>query len=130
MSRSSVAGRVGVPYYATYCASKFAMRGLSESLRRELRPDNVHVCAVYPGGTATDMLENVEFDRFFVSVATAEQVGRAIVRGVRWRVPEVFIGLGESLMSRWNDFMPWTVDLGVDMVRSQFEQAVRNQRTT
>jgi len=126
---SSLAGRIGVPYYATYCASKFAMRGFSESLRRELRPEGIHVCAVYPGGTATDMLENVEFDRLMVSVATAEQVGRAIVRGVRWRVPEVFIGIGESLMSRWNDFLPWTVDMGVDMVRGQFEQAVRNQRT-
>jgi short-subunit dehydrogenase len=127
---SSLAGRMGVPYYATYCASKFAMRGFSEALRRELRPDGVHVMAVFPGGTATDMLENVEFDRFgVVTVATAEQVGRAIVRGVRWRMPEVFIGLGESLMSRWNDFMPWTVDYGVDLVREQFRSAVRNQRT-
>jgi NAD(P)-dependent dehydrogenase (short-subunit alcohol dehydrogenase family) len=127
---SSVAGRLGVPYYAPYCASKFAMRGFSESLRRELRPDGIHVCAVYPGGTATDMIENVEFDRFFVTVATAEQVGKAIVRGVRWRLPEVFIGLGESLMSRWNDLLPWTVDYGVDLVRGQFEAAVKNQRTT
>jgi hypothetical protein len=65
-----------------------------------------------------------------VTVATAEQVGKAIVRGVRWRLPEVFIGLGESLMSRWNDLLPWTVDYGVDLVRGQFEAAVKNQRTT
>jgi short-subunit dehydrogenase len=127
---SSLAGRLGVPYYATYCASKFALRGFSESLRRELRPDGIHVMAVYPGGTATDMLENVEFDRFgIVSVATAEQVGRAIVRGVRWKQPEVFIGVAESLMSRWNDVMPWTVDYGVDLVRDQFRSAVEHQRT-
>jgi NAD(P)-dependent dehydrogenase (short-subunit alcohol dehydrogenase family) len=127
---SSIAGRMGVPYYATYCATKFAMRGFSESLRRELRPDGVHVMAVFPGGTATDMLENVEFDRLGVSVATAQQVGAAIVRGVRWRQPEVFIGIGESLVSRWNDILPWTVDYGVDLVREQFRAAVKDQRTT
>ena len=127
---SSVAGRIGVPFYAAYCASKFAMRGLSESLRRELRPDGIHVMAVFPVGTATDMMENVEFERFGVSIATAQQVGAAIVRGVRWRQPEVFIGLGESMVSRWNDIAPWTVDLGVDMVREQFRAAVKDQRTT
>lgn len=127
---SSVAGRMGVPFYATYCASKFAMRGFSEALRRELRPDGVHVMAVFPGGTATDMLENVEFERFGVSIATAQQVGAAIVRGVRWRQGEVFIGIGESMMSRWNDIAPWTVDIGVDVVREQFRAAVQEQRTT
>jgi len=127
---SSLAGRVGLPYYATYCASKFAMRGFSEALRREVAPDGIHVMAVFPGGTATDMMENVEFDRFGMSVATADQVARAIVRGVRWKQGEVFIGLGESLLSRWNDVMPWTFDIGVDMLRGRVRDAVRRQRTT
>lgn len=127
---SSIAGRMGVPYYATYSASKFAMRGFSEALRRELAPDGIHVMAVYPGGTATDMMENVEFDRFGMGVATADQVARAIVRGVRWRQPEVFIGLAEGMMSRWNDFAPWTVDVGVGLMREQFRDAVSKQKTT
>jgi short-subunit dehydrogenase len=127
---SSLAGRMGLPYYATYCASKFAMRGFSEALRREVAPDGIHVMAVFPGGTATDMMESVEFDRFGMSIATADQVARAIVRGVRWRQAEVFIGLGESLISRWNDVMPWTFDVGVDMVRDRMRDAVQRQRTT
>jgi short-subunit dehydrogenase len=127
---SSLAGRVGLPYYATYCASKFAMRGFSEALRREVAPDGIHVMAVFPGGTATDMIENVEFDRFGMSVATADQVARAIVRGVRWKQGEVFIGLGESLLSRWNDVMPWTFDVGLDIMRNRVRDAVRRQRTT
>jgi len=126
---SSLAGRVGLPYYSTYCASKFAMRGFSEALRREVAPDGVHVMAVFPGGTATDMTEGVEFDRFGMSIATADQVARAIVRGVRWKQAEVFIGPGEQLMSRWNDFAPWSVDLGVDLVRTRVHDAVRAQRT-
>jgi NAD(P)-dependent dehydrogenase (short-subunit alcohol dehydrogenase family) len=127
---SSMAGRMGMPYYATYCASKFAMRGFSEALRRELAPDGVHVVAVFPGGTATDMTESIEFDRIGMPAATADQVARAIVRGVRWRQAEVFIGIGENLMSRWNDLAPWSVDLGVEMVRGRVRDAVSSQRTT
>lgn len=127
---SSLAGRMGVPYYAAYCASKYAMRGFSEALRRELRPDGIHVMAVYPGGTATDMMENVEFDRFGVNIATAEQVARATLRGLRWRRPEVFIGLAENMMSGVNDMMPWAVDYGVDLLREQFRTAVQHQKTT
>jgi short-subunit dehydrogenase len=127
---SSLAGRMGMPYYATYCASKFAIRGFSEALRRELAPDGVHVVAVFPGGTATDMTESIEFDRLGMPAATADQVARAIVRGVRWHQAEVYVGFGESLMSRWNDLAPWTVDIGVDLLRDRVRDAVRGQRTT
>jgi short-subunit dehydrogenase len=127
---SSMAGRMGVPYYAPYSASKFAMRGFREALRRELRPDGIHVMAVYPGGTATDMMENVEFEQFGLGIATADQVARAILNGVRWRIPEVFVGLGESIAAHLNDLMPWGVDLSVDMFRTRVHDAVRKQRTT
>jgi uncharacterized oxidoreductase len=127
---SSLAGRMGMPYYATYCASQFALRGFSEALRREVSPDGIHVVGVFPGATATDMMENVDFDRVGMSIATAEQVGRAIVRGVRWRQPEVFIGLGDSIVSRWNDLSPWAFDVGVGFVRDRVRGAVENQRTT
>jgi NAD(P)-dependent dehydrogenase (short-subunit alcohol dehydrogenase family) len=126
---SSVAGRVGLPYYVTYCASKFAMRGFSEALRRELARDGIHVMAVFPGPTATDLVESVDLGGLGMSLATAEQVGRAIVRGVRWREQEVFVGMGESIMSRWNDFFPWTVDMGVEVMRERMRTAVEHQRT-
>ncbi len=127
---SSVAGRVGMPFYATYCASKFAMRGFSEALRREVSPDGIYVMAVYPGPTATDLIENVEFDGLGMTIATAQQVAQAIVRGVQWKQSEVFIGLGESIMSRWNDAFPWTVDVGIDIFRERMRTAVEKQRTT
>jgi short-subunit dehydrogenase len=127
---SSLAGRMGMPYYATYCASKYAVRGFSEALRRELRPDGIHVMAVYPGGTATEMLQNVRLEGTGLRPATAQQVGRAIVRGVRWMQPEVFIGIADGLVSRWNDVLPWTVDYGLDFVRERVHEAVANQRTT
>jgi short-subunit dehydrogenase len=127
---SSIAGRMGLPYYATYCASKFAMRGFSESLRREVSPDGIHVMGVYPGPTATDLVENVDFGGLGMTMATAQQVGQAIVRGVRWKQGEVFIGMGDSLLSRWNDMLPWSVDYGVGMMRDRMHTAVQRQRTT
>jgi NAD(P)-dependent dehydrogenase (short-subunit alcohol dehydrogenase family) len=52
---SSVFGLVGVPQQSSYCASKFAVRGFTESLRVELRHSNVGVTTVHPGGVATNI---------------------------------------------------------------------------
>ena len=45
----SVAGRIGTPFNGAYAASKFALEGLSESLRIELSPLGVRVAVVQPG---------------------------------------------------------------------------------
>lgn len=50
---SSVGGKNGVPFLAAYNASKFALEGLSESLRRELLPLGIDVIIVAPGTVAT-----------------------------------------------------------------------------
>ena len=54
---SSVGGRVAVPLLGPYNASKFALEGISDSLRRELRPLGVHVAVVEPGAIATRIWE-------------------------------------------------------------------------
>jgi len=46
---SSIAGKIGVPHMTPYCASKFALAGLSDSLRAELAGDGIHVTTVFPG---------------------------------------------------------------------------------
>lgn len=52
---SSVAGTRGFPNESGYCASKFAQVGFTQSLDQELRPYNIKVSAVCPGGVATDL---------------------------------------------------------------------------
>jgi NAD(P)-dependent dehydrogenase (short-subunit alcohol dehydrogenase family) len=57
---SSVAGRIGPPFLGAYAASKHALEGLSESLRRELLPFGIDVVIVGPGSVATPIWDKAE----------------------------------------------------------------------
>ena len=60
----STAGRIGIPFFGAYAASKHALNGLSESLRRELLLDGIDVITVVPGPVKTaiwDKAENLDF---------------------------------------------------------------------
>jgi NAD(P)-dependent dehydrogenase (short-subunit alcohol dehydrogenase family) len=46
---SSIGGRISVPHLLPYCASKFALSGLSDGLRAELARDHIAVTTVCPG---------------------------------------------------------------------------------
>ncbi|TDZ76885.1 SDR family oxidoreductase [Mycobacteroides salmoniphilum] len=52
---SSLSGRVATPCTGAYSASKFALEGLADSLRIELRPWGIRTVLIEPGPTATDM---------------------------------------------------------------------------
>jgi NAD(P)-dependent dehydrogenase (short-subunit alcohol dehydrogenase family) len=51
---SSIGGQIGIPFQAFYCASKFALEGLGESLAYEVAPFGISVTLVQPGNFATD----------------------------------------------------------------------------
>ena len=59
---ASVIGKRASPFRAAYCASKFAVVGLSEALRMELRPAGIAVTCVCPVGTVTEF-HDVEANR-------------------------------------------------------------------
>jgi short-subunit dehydrogenase len=54
---SSIAGLLGNPQISGYNASKFAVRGFSEALFKELRYDGIKVSCMFPGSIATDFFE-------------------------------------------------------------------------
>jgi short-subunit dehydrogenase len=58
VNTSSVFGLVGMPYNSAYCASKFAVRGFTDSLRQELRGTGVSAVNVHPGGISTNIVRN------------------------------------------------------------------------
>jgi NAD(P)-dependent dehydrogenase (short-subunit alcohol dehydrogenase family) len=58
VNTSSVFGLVGMPYNSAYCASKFAVRGFTDSLRQELRGSGVSAVNVHPGGISTNIVRN------------------------------------------------------------------------
>ena len=60
---SSTAGRIGIPNYGAYCATKWAMHGLTQQLALELAKDNIRVNIVCPGSTDTDMMDGT-FGRY------------------------------------------------------------------
>lgn len=57
----SFGGKVPIPSMTAYCASKYAVTGLTESLRAELAPKSIHVCAVHPGVINSSFMERAVF---------------------------------------------------------------------
>lgn len=55
---SSVLGLIGAPYRGAYCASKFALEALSDTLRMELADTGIHVSIIEPGPIATRFIEH------------------------------------------------------------------------
>ena len=58
---SSLFGLIGLPTQSSYAASKFAVRGFSESLRSELQPLRIGVTSVHPGGINTNIVKSSRF---------------------------------------------------------------------
>ena len=54
---SSMAGRVGLPNYGAYCATKFGVIGLTQQMAVELAKQGIRVNCVCPGSTDTDMMD-------------------------------------------------------------------------
>lgn len=87
---SSGAGLIGLYGYSAYAPSKFAVRGLAEALRGELKPEGIGVSIVYPPDTDTPQLtEEMRVRPEITSklaggarVHSADEVADAILKGV------------------------------------------------
>jgi NAD(P)-dependent dehydrogenase (short-subunit alcohol dehydrogenase family) len=108
VNTSSVFGLVGIPGQSAYCASKFAVRGFTDSLRQELRGTGVRAVCVHPGGVKTNIARNArfhshptrpgvsreqavaEFDR--ITRTTPERAARVIHNGVKSGRSRILVG--------------------------------------
>jgi NADP-dependent 3-hydroxy acid dehydrogenase YdfG len=67
---SSVYGHKVDPGAAVYCATKFAVRALSEGLRQEVKPYNIRTTVISPGAVATELLEHISEPDISASLKT------------------------------------------------------------
>jgi NAD(P)-dependent dehydrogenase (short-subunit alcohol dehydrogenase family) len=117
---SSIGGRVGIPHLVPYCASKFALAGLSDSMRAELAEDNILVTTVYPGLVRSGGALNASFKgrhreeyAWFamlegcpMSSVSAERAARQIIDAARHGDARAIIGVSTKIAVLLNDLMP------------------------
>ncbi|MCS7015971.1 MAG: SDR family oxidoreductase [Gemmatales bacterium] len=112
---SSVLGRRGVPGYGDYCASKFALTGLSEALRAELVRYGIHVLTVSPGLIDTPFNQHMLEQRFRppwrdTERMSASQCAREIVSAMLKRKNELVITAAGRFLVWANRLVPGLVD--------------------
>jgi NAD(P)-dependent dehydrogenase (short-subunit alcohol dehydrogenase family) len=103
---SSLFGLIATPGQTAYTASKYAVRGFSESLRHELADTKIGVTTVHPGGVATSIAKNARLPRGSDTAESERQraafaallklppeaAAAKIVRAIERRRPRVIIG--------------------------------------
>jgi len=80
---SSVVGRIGFPASPAYISSKFALEGLSESLRFELAPFGVDVIIIEPGVIKTDFMKNMKMAKKSELDTVYKDITTKVVYGVK-----------------------------------------------
>jgi NADP-dependent 3-hydroxy acid dehydrogenase YdfG len=104
---ASAAGKFGFSGGATYCATKHAVVGLSESLRQELRGSGVQVSVVMPTVVNTELGSGLPMTRGFKPVEP-EDVANAIVEALQTGRFEVFVPKSLAGMVRFGALAPRT----------------------
>lgn len=117
---ASIAGLVAMPTYSVYAATKFAVRGFTDALRREVGVWGVKVSGIYPGAVETEFDEHTGAIRKTgvhtpkMLTLSAETVAREVVRLARRPRPMVVIPriMGPAIWLAWH--FPGILDWGVE----------------
>lgn len=112
----STFGSIGFPHHAVYSASKFAVRGFSEALRRELADSRVGVTYIAPRATRTALNDEKAVRMMEVNRITMDDpvvVAGRVVKAIERERNECYIGGPESIFARLNGILPHLVNLGL-----------------
>jgi len=112
----SVFGSIGLPGYVAYSATKFAIRGFSEALRRELADTRVMVKYLAPRATRTAMNSAVVEEmnsRLKVAMDPPERVARELVALLERKNYSAVVGWPERAFVKINAMLPGIVDRAV-----------------
>jgi len=109
----SIFGSIGFPCFATYSASKFALRGFSEALRRELAGSGVELLYFAPRYTRTAFNAGA-IERMAQAVKmnedTPESVALQLAQAIEQRAKDRYLGWPEKFFVRLNGLFPRLVD--------------------
>jgi len=97
---SSIFGLVGTPNSTAYCASKFAVRGYTESLAVEFNQSPITILCVHPGGIKTNIAgeSKGEFAEKYLTTPPGDLAQR-IIKGIQKK--EVKIVYGQGSFKTW-----------------------------
>ena len=112
---SSIVGLRGVPHYGVYGSAKFAVSGLSESMRAEFARHRIDVLLVCPGTTETEFFDVLYQDTSKPKLpvhrpVTSEYVSSRIVRAMKQGKHKIIPYLPAVLLDKLNRFCPQFVD--------------------
>ncbi|HYW19163.1 MAG TPA: SDR family NAD(P)-dependent oxidoreductase [Nodularia sp. (in: cyanobacteria)] len=107
---SSLMGKVAAPTMATYSATKFAIIGFTQALRRELAEHNIRVIALLPTLTDTDMARDLKLFRWVIPM-NPEQVAQVLVSGLEKDTPEILVGWQSHLAVWCQRLAPWLLEI-------------------
>lgn len=107
---SSLMGKVAAPTMATYSATKFAIIGFTQALRRELAAHNIRVIALLPTLTDTDMVRDLKLFRWVVPMKP-ETVAQILVAGLQKDAPEILVGWQSHLAVWCQRLAPWLLEI-------------------
>lgn len=117
---ASVAGKIGTPENSAYVASKFAIRGFSESLRHEVREKGISVTIINPAMTDTNFFANPKIQKRWAKMGKKygmmkpEKVARIIVNSAYKKKQEVTLSLGAKALIFFKHAWPWLADKVVE----------------
>jgi 3-oxoacyl-[acyl-carrier protein] reductase len=107
---SSLMGKVAAPTMATYSATKFAILGFTQALRRELSQYNIRTIALLPSLTDTDMVRDLEIFRFVIP-HSPQRVAKALMNGLEKDTPEILVGWQSHLAVWCQRLAPWLLEI-------------------
>ncbi len=107
---SSLMGKVAAPTMATYSATKFAILGFTQALRRELAEHNIRVLALLPSLTDTDMARDLKLFRWVIPMSS-EAVAQVLVSGLQKDTPEILVGWQSHLAVWCQRLAPWLLEI-------------------
>lgn len=122
----SALGRIGLPGFSVYSASKFGLRGFAEALRRELGDSTVRIQYLGPRSTRTgfNSAEVETYNRATgAATDTPQQVALALLELLESEAAERYLGFPEKLAVRLNGLAPSLLDSAFDRHRNSLPTA-------